>query len=626
VLLLRRRLLPLLVLPCFVVWLCAQSSSPESTEVHSTFRSNSRLVVVDVVVTDRNDQPVPGLHKEDFQVLEDGQPQSVRFFEEHTGAASAAMKTPPLPPNTFTNIPRIDAPDALNVLLLDALNTTLQDQSVVHQKMISYLAGIHPGTRLAIFTMSLQLRLVHGFTSDPSALVAALNDKKSKGGPQASPLLRSGAEINSDNQIIGQMQSLLAVDPGIQASIDALQQFQAETTSNQTDARVAVTLYQLQQLARYLGGFPGRKNLIWFSGAFPLNIFQDPSLMNPTDATRNPDMDLDAVRRQYGESVQRTADELTKAQVAIYPVEAGGLVYSLPDASSVTINMQSNARQATSQQVSDLQNDSVQRNGDHATMDELAKDTGGEAFYNNNGLDDALARAMHNGARYYTLDYAPAGVHMDGKYRRIQVKLKHGKYRLAYRRGYNADDGKTVLMAQEKPAADPLQPLMAPGMPNFAQILYLMSVQPLNPQPDPQATRAGDNAKFAGPFVRLGVDFAIKEKDLQLEARADGNRHGNLELTVITYDHYGNPTNWMVRSMEFSLDPELYTAFHRVGLQLHYEIDAPRDSAYLRSGVYDLASGKAGTLEIPLNVATVAPVAPTAASSQGAIPAPAKPN
>jgi hypothetical protein len=42
------------------------------------------LVVVDVFVSDRNDQPIPALHREDFQVLEDGQAQSVSFFEEHT--------------------------------------------------------------------------------------------------------------------------------------------------------------------------------------------------------------------------------------------------------------------------------------------------------------------------------------------------------------------------------------------------------------------------------------------------------------------------------------------------------------------------------------------------------------
>ena len=83
-LLLRRRLLPLLVLSCLLVSLCAPSSPPQSTEVHSTFKANSRLVVVNVVVTDRNDQPIPALHREDFQVLEDGQAQSVSFFEEHT--------------------------------------------------------------------------------------------------------------------------------------------------------------------------------------------------------------------------------------------------------------------------------------------------------------------------------------------------------------------------------------------------------------------------------------------------------------------------------------------------------------------------------------------------------------
>ena len=254
-------------------------------------------------------------------------------------------------------------------------------------------------------------------------------------------------------------------------------------------------------------------------------------------------------------------------------------------------------------------------------MDELAKDTGGEAFYNSNGLDDALARAMHNGARYYTLDYSPVNKDMDGRYRRIEVKVARGHYKLAYRRGYNAIDDSTTREAEQKLSADPLQPLMAPGMPNFAQIVYLMSVLPSNPQPDAKATRAGDNAKFDGPFTRFGVDFAIHEKDLKLDPTPDGIRQGSLEFTLIAYDHFGNPLNWMVRSTEFTLNPERYAAFLQVGLQLHFDIDAPRGSGYLRTGVYDVASGRAGTLEIPLNT----PVSvPSAASTQP--PPPAKPN
>jgi hypothetical protein len=256
-------------------------------------------------------------------------------------------------------------------------------------------------------------------------------------------------------------------------------------------------------------------------------------------------------------------------------------------------------------------------------MDDLAKDTGGEAFYNTNGINDALTQAMHNGARYYTLDYSPANKNMDGGYRHIQVKLKHGRYKLAYRRGYNAEDEKTLSATNQKQAGDPLQPLMAPGMPNFAQIIYLMSVLPLNPQPDAKAARAGDNAKFDGPFTRIGVDFAIHVKDLKLDATPDGIRHGNLEFTLIAYDHYGNPLNWMVRATDFTLSPERYAEFMKVGLQLHFDIDAPRSTAYLRTGIYDVASGKSGTLEVPLS-AEVAAV-PAAASSLGG-PSGTKPN
>jgi VWFA-related protein len=605
---------------CLVLSLVAasnlQSQTPAaqtagSTAPDTTIKSNARLVVVDVVVTDHNDEPIAGLHKEDFQILEDGKPQPISVFEEHTGAAPVAAKTPALPPHAFTNLPRADVPDTLNILLLDGLNTPIQDQAYVRKKMIAYLAGIHPGARLAIFTLGLQMRLVQGFTSDPALLLAALNDKKSRAAPQASALLRSSAEVNSDNQIIGQMQSLLAVDPGIQASIDALRQFQAETAANQTDSRVLTTLYELQQLARYLSGFPGRKNVIWFSGAFPLNIFQDTSLP-----------DQDAVVRQYQEDVRKTADQLTKAQVAIYPVEAGGLLYTLYDASSIPANRSANAQQARQDQQADFQRDTTQRNADHSTMDELAKDTGGEAFYNTNGIDNALTRATHNGSRYYTIDYSPINKNMDGRYRRIEVKLTHAKYKLAYRRGYNADDESKQHGADLKLSADPLQPLMAPGMPNFAQIVYLMTVLPSNPQPAANSAHAGDNPKLTNPLTRFSVDFAIHEKDLKLDATPDGVRHGNLELTLITYDHYGNALNWMVRAMDFSLSPERYTAFLQVGVQLHFEIDAPRNSAYLRTGVYDVASGKSGTLEVPLSAAVGAP---TAASVPPALPA-AKPN
>jgi VWFA-related protein len=580
-----RKHLPALTLLLVSVAVSAQEASEA---VGPTLKATARLAVVDVVVTDYNDQPIAGLRKEDFSVSEDGKPQTISIFEEHTGNPPAAIKRPTLPPNTFDNSPRADAPDSLNVVLLDALNTPIGDQSFVHQQVLKYLAGMHSSAPMAIFILSTRLRLVHGFTSDLSALLAVLNDKKSGTNPQASPLLLSGGETHAQEEATAQMQSLAVLDPNVQAAMDALRQFQAEEKASKTLDRVKTTLLEMQQLAQYLAGFPGRKNVIWFSGAFPVALFQNYTSMGEGG--------------EY-EELRKTGDAFTAARVAVYPVEAKGLAPdSFYDASALPLKV-TNARDATQAQVTQLQNSSIQRNANQSTMKELAHETGGKAFYNANGLDEALAQAIRDGSRFYTLDYVPTNKEMNGKYRHIHVKLTHGHYKLAYRLGYNAEDGRTaVAVAQKLATGDPLVPLMAWGLPDFAQILYRMSVKPSTPQPELTAPRAGDNLKVQGAFTRMDVDLAITEKALQLEAAPDGRRKGTLEVTLIAYDRYGNPMNWLVRKMELSLSPERYKAYADIGLQLHLEFDVPRGSAYLRSGVCDLASGKAGTIEVLLTV------------------------
>jgi VWFA-related protein len=573
----------------------AAQQSPEAAG--PTLKTTARLAVVDVVVTDNNDQPIPGLRKEDFKVFEDGKPQTISIFEEHTGLAPAAIKPLTLPPNTFDNSPRTEAPDSLNVVLLDALNTSIGDQSFVHQQVLKYLTGMHASAPLAVFILSTRLRLVHGFTSDLSALQAILNDKKSGAGPQAAPLLLSGGEIQADEQATAQMQSLAALDPNVQAAMDALRQFQAEEKASKTLDRVKITLFEMRQLAQYLAGFPGRKNVIWFSGSFPVALFQNYTSMGEGG--------------EY-QDLRQTANAFTAARVAVYPVEAKGLAPdSFYEASALPLKV-TNAAGATQSQVTQLQNSSIQRNANQATMGELAHQTGGKAFYNANGLDEALARAVRDGSRFYTLDYVPTNKEMNGKYRHIRVTLTHGHYKLSYRLGYNADDETRVrAVAQKLATGDPLVPLMAWGLPDFPQILYRMSVKPSTPQPELTAPRAGDNLKVQGAFTRMDVDLAVTERALSLEAAPDGRSKGTLEITLIAYDRYGNPLNWLVRKVELSLSPEQYKTYSDIGLQFHLEFDAPRGAAYLRSGVCDLASGKAGTMEILL---TVPPASPPDAS------------
>jgi hypothetical protein len=238
-------------------------------------------------------------------------------------------------------------------------------------------------------------------------------------------------------------------------------------------------------------------------------------------------------------------------------------------------------------------------------MEDLAKDTGGQAFYNTNGLNDALARVVNNGTRYYSLAYSPNNPTMDGKFRHIQVKLLKGKGTLAYRRGYFADDLGSALAAGQKPDTDPLLMLMGRNLPDYSQILYKIKVLPADPQPAPDAPRIGSNTDLKGPFTRYGVDFAIAPQDLKLEPTPDGGRHGSIEIVLLAYDREGKPLNFVVTRGDVNLDPKLWASVHQVGLQIHKEIDVPKEYVYLRTGIYDLGSNTAGTLGIPLTDVTM---------------------
>jgi VWFA-related protein len=596
----------------------SQTSNPESSSQQPTFRANVRRVLVDVVVTNAKDDPVTGLPQEQFQVFEDGQPQTLTSFEEHAGLPDMSALQAKLAPNTFSNLPLAKTGDAANILLLDALNTQMSDQSYVHAQMIKYIKAIRPGTRLAIFTLGARLRFVQGFTGDPAVLMAAVNGSKSAGNPQLSPLLQTSTQIDADNRIVAQMQEMAAATQSaqIQASADALKDFQQETTSSQTDVRVLMTLEAMQQLARYLQGIPGRKNVVWFSGSFPLSILGSfsPVLSNQGQAPGGTNPPASDPMRQYQDQVARTANLLAAAQVAIYPIGAQGVApdrqydFSGPQPPKIASSMVE--QQMTQSQVGDLQAGSTERNASFAAMDELAKDTGGEALYNTNGLNDALDHVLNHGTHYYSVSYSPTNKNMDGRLRHIEVKVSGGTYQLSYRRGYYAKDEAFVQAAQSKPTGDPLRPLMDHGTPDSTAIVYTMRVLPANPQPAPGAARAGDNENLKGQVMRYSVAFTVSADHLTLEPAPDGVRHGNLEVTLLGYDRDGKPLNWMVRMLQLTLPPDRYAVAQARGVSFGLEIDVPAADVYLRSGVYDQGSSRAGTLEIPLAVVVALATAP----------------
>ena len=561
------------------------SPSPPAATPGTTIKVEVRVVLLDVVVTNDKGAPVSGLTKDRFEVSEDGARQTVSFFEEHGGRLAAPGEVAPLrhdltanpaaasPANVYTNSQTIRESDSVNVLLLDWLNTQPMDQSYVRKQVIKYLRTVPPGTRLAIFTLGTELRLVQGFTSESSTILAALNRKDAS--PRFEGLLDSKVRQASEQEVI----DMLIRSNAAPAAVSAAQDSMSEASARQSGDRATLTTEALLELQRYLAPIPGRKNVFWFAGSFPI---RNVPVAGPAPS--------------YAKGSDSAARGFGPARIAIYPISAEGILNEGNDIVDPTKGLTTRAR-AVDLNSPENAGDGAQQNA----MEAIARETGGEAFYNTNGLDHEIARAVDEGKHYYTISYTPTNAERDGKFRNIHVKLAGGNYKISYRRGYYAESG-----SEETASAAPrnaLLELMRFGMPDFDQIAYNVQVAPANPQPAAGSAPAGVNHDFKAPVVRYRVDFSIPLSGLKLTSDADGTRRGSMQLMLVAYQKNGYPLNLAESKNEFTLKPEVYAAARNVNIHARQELDLPAGDIDLRVGLYDLASGNVGTIDVPVAAA-----------------------
>src|SRR5712664_3956054 len=138
-----------------------------------TIRANTRLVVVDVVVTDKKGQPVTGLKPDDFTLEENGKKQRIAVFVP-PGVVNQVAPTP-APPGVLSNHPENLRPAGVpTMLLLDAANSAYKDQAYARSQMLKYVQEqANSGQRMAVVTLTDQLRVLQQFTSDPQVLMTA---------------------------------------------------------------------------------------------------------------------------------------------------------------------------------------------------------------------------------------------------------------------------------------------------------------------------------------------------------------------------------------------------------------------------------------------------------------------
>jgi VWFA-related protein len=616
----------LLTLAAASATLLAQNSSPATppdatAAPNTTISVTTREVLVDVLVTDHHGNPVTGLKQSDFSVTEQGKPQTITYFQEHVvspNISPAPVHIPKLPPDVFTNISPFPTPPTVNVLLLDSLNTQMSDQSYVHTQALKFLKTAKPGDRMAIFTMGLGLHFIQGFTDDPTVLLAALNNPKNNE-IQNAEMLKGQEETNAQQNLLGAMNVAAPAGGGVSVSvasagmIAALQNFIQENDNAQGADRVFLTLDNLQRLATFLNSFPGRKNVIWFSQNVP-SIFMGVGTVN-----------VDADPR-LGREIKKTLAMLASARVALYPVDAGGLVGNslyqagtkLPNVTQASQLLGPPAPAVASAPSAgtggfsqSLSAEDQMRNFSQENMKILAHDSGGRAFVNTNGLASVIRKIASTGDDFYSLTYTPTDTNMDGAYRKIDVKVAGGHYDLSYRRGYYAVEtglpGEAMAVreqafqkfaAQNPGAMDPLMPFMNLGMPMSQQIPFDVRILP---QPSSFQPPAGVKDVPKKPHTWYNVDISLDPSRLELQLTPDEQRKGLINLSLVVYDRYGNIIRREEHRVGLDIKPNLWPEFLGRGLHLKTDIPVANGNYWLRIGVFDDLSHRVGTFEVPFS-------------------------
>ena len=579
----------------------AQAAPDGSSQAVPVLHVGTNLVIVDVVAQDKDGHPIHGLKREDFVLTENKDVQTIRNFDEHSSsdAPVAAPKIPPQPAGVFTDYTPVPPNGVLNVLLLDSLNTPTNDQAYVRLQLQDYVKKAVPGTRIAILGLSTRLFFLQGFMSDPMVLKDAVTHKLMQ---NPSSLLTDATGSNSDSTSM----AADAVNAGMGPSqiLGNLQGFDAEHEAFKTRLRMEYTLDAFDVLGHYLSAFPGRKNLVWFSGSFPLTIMPDLTLANPF-AVMGGDMET-----EYRE----TLNLLTRAQIAVYPVDARGI---MADPSLDAAKSGAGYSKKPQAFVADANAFSNNQTQSHQTMLAIASDTGGEAFFNTNDLATAVSKAINSGSNFYTLTYSPSHHSADGEYRNIKVELTKTAMskgiKLSYRQGYFADDptsrkSETASVTDSVPsenraAATYSTAAMSRGAPMPSDILFRVRVLPASTsveadlapdnKPDPKST-------FKGPYRRYDVDISAEPGGFEPVEEVNGKHTDKIEFTTFVFDNDGKLLNLMGKTVSLDLTKEQYENFKTSKVGFHLEVSAPaRGDSFLRIGIHEVPANRFGVVEVP---------------------------
>src|SRR5436190_600856 len=389
-----------------------------------TFRAATRLVELTVTALDKKGRPVTDLRREDFSVQEEGKPRPIEFFK-YDGGLSTGPKALPLPPGVFTNRTEFTPgpPRNITAFLLDELNTPPQYSTRVRALAVRYLKALAPRTRMAVYHMSNQLRVLHDFTDDAEALRARI-EKTALALP-----LQMGTDFTRSiieaEQLVDMFQD--PDNPIMEALVADMvrSQLELEAMNNSTARRERLdrTLASIESLAQHLSGIPGRKSLVWISGGISIQSITGALGMGPHGS-------IDS----YETRIRQTSQRLAQQGIVLYIVDAKGLEVPRTMSAETQGALPIRGRgRFEPQQQSEAMSDDTQ-----PAMELMASITGGRYLYNTNDLMDGFTKAASDLEGSYTLGFYVSG-EPDSKWHTLKASVKRGDVSLRHRKGYLAE-------------------------------------------------------------------------------------------------------------------------------------------------------------------------------------------
>ncbi len=532
----------------------AQTPAPPPAQT-PVFRAAAELVEVIVRVTDKEGRFVPGLTQADFELREEGRPQTIVAFNsvnlERAPVRPAAEAEPvlrrPVGSTVATNAETAES--RAFVLLLDDVLTSPASSRSARQAAREFVQRyVGPSDLVAAFSTGGRGVQTQEFTTDKTRLLATID------------------------RFVGRRCRTQPNSPGDGPQANAYRQ----ETENEKIYDVRVVTDVVKALASHLSGIRGRRvSLVWISEGIDYN--PQPVITGTVALARGGEPDPAAVNHAMQEAIQA----LQRANVTLYAVDPRRLYATeqllpeiLPEGMMPEMTSNPLCRGANPQELT--------RSLD--TLREFSQRTGGFASVNMNDFGTAFDRVLDDASQYYVLGYQPVSRGRDGEFKRIEVRTKRPGVQVSARAGYVVSDPKPPA-----PAPTGFGPEISAILTSSMPVAGL----PLRVQAIP---RRGEDGRG---LVYLVVELAGKE--LQF-AEANGRSTERLELGFVAIDGLARMAGFQPAAVDLSLTPAQVTQVRATGLRWLTSVQLAPGTYSLRVAGRAVGSNRAGSVFLDIVV------------------------